>query len=65
MQVTPENVVWAIGVGSGIAVSLFHLAFYLGKLTNDVKRAHDRLDGHDDQLGELQHRRVTDRPFPR
>ena len=61
MNLTPESVLWVIGIGASLATIVFHGAFYLGKLTNDLKRAHERLDEHDELFGVAHLRRRDDR----
>lgn len=61
MNVSMENVMWVIGAAVGVATTLFHFAFYLGRLTNEVKDAHKRIDRIDEELGDLQFgRRASD-----
>ena len=70
MQLDVPTVLWVIGVGATLASLVFHGAFYLGQLRQEVRAAHQlghdahkRLDDHDELLGEMQQRRRTDRPY--
>ena len=63
MSLEPANILWVIGLGSSVATFLFWGAFRLGEIKSDIRDAHKRLDDHDEVLGEMQHRRRTDRPY--
>jgi hypothetical protein len=64
MNVTPESVLWIIGIGASVGTTLFWGVFNLGRMQSEIVRGHKRLDDHDDVfdevLGELQLRRRSD-----
>jgi hypothetical protein len=64
MNVTPESVLWIIGIGASVGTTLFWGVFNLGKMQSEIVRAHQRLNDHDavhdEVLGELQLRRRSD-----
>lgn len=63
MNLTPESVLWVIGIGASISTIVFWGSFYLGQLVSGLKRAHERLDEHDEIFADAQLRRRGDRPM--
>lgn len=63
MNVTGNDIVWLVAASSAISTTLFWAVFYAGRVWQKLTHAHERLDEHDIEIGELKHRRATDRHY--
>lgn len=62
MNLTPESILWVIGIGASVSTIVFWGSFWMGQIVGGLKHAHQRLDEHDEVLGKLQSRRRDDNP---
>lgn len=58
MNLSGDSVLWVIGAGASLAGFVFQFAFYLGKLTQEVKSLREDSDKHEEAINQIQQRRA-------
>lgn len=50
LTLSPAEILAVIGLGATLGSGLFHIALYIGKLTNSIARHEDRLNNHEEEI---------------